>query len=118
MTLYETMLAIAEAKKPQGYLRAYEADLTTHDRNTLANAPDGARYLWILRENGTQLFEIASGHDPVWATYWLTTDAGHNPPNLVFLASGGTVKPISYDRAIQLAKTPHPEGKVIKFCLS
>lgn len=118
MSIYEKMVTIAETLKPKGYLRAYEADLTKHDAGQLANAKPGARYVWILRENGTQLFEVATGRDAAWVTYWLNN--AHNPPNLTFLATvdTGEVRPISYDRARELAKIPHPEGKVIKFSLS
>lgn len=118
MSLLEKMVAIAEVKKPLGYLRAYEADLTTHDANQLANAKPGMRYLWVLRECGTELFEIASGRDPAWLTYWL--DHAHNPPNLVFLATvdTDTVRPIAYEAARKLAHTPHPDGKVIRVSLA
>lgn len=118
MTVYEKIVAIAESNKAAGYLRAYEADLTKHDQNTLANASSSQRFVWILRESGTQLFPIAAGHDPIWCTYWFAT--GKSLPCLTFFIDMDkeSVKPITYEQARKFAKIPHPDGKVVNFSFS
>jgi hypothetical protein len=112
MTVYDQLLAIAAAKRPEGYLAHYETDLTTHDCATLSRAPVGARFIWIMRSHGTELFAIGTGRDPVWATYWLNPAQGNcqKAPSLCYLIAGNSVTPISYERAIRLANEKAPAG--------
>jgi len=107
MTIYETLCGIVDNNP--GHLTAYKNDLHVIDKGVLESVQPGSRYLWVLRECGTQLFEIASGHQPIWVTYWLT------PGNLAYLVDvdSGKVEPISHDKARELAQTPHPAGKVV-----
>lgn len=123
MRIYDRLEAIAGEKAAEGYLRAYQADMTTHDRRTLDESKLGQRYLWILRDCGTEMFHIASGKEAIWATYWLRKGQTTTPslPYLVTVtADGGAhglVVPTDYDTAIELANEPHPEGKLIKISL-
>jgi hypothetical protein len=123
--IYEKLVAIAAQQSSLGYLAHYQDDLHVHDKRTLDGAKHGQRYLWVLRTCGTALFEIESGHDSVWATYWLDQGNIRDTPSLVYLitiasdgADSGVISKISYDYARTLASLPHPEGKVIKFSLS
>ena len=121
MTTYDKLLAIASSKMGSGYLRGYETDLTTHDRMTLLGAVEGAQYVWLLREHGTELFPIASGLNPVWATYWLDAGDSARVPTLAFHVTVGAgdreVMAISPERARRLASVPHPQGLVRGFSL-
>jgi hypothetical protein len=112
MTVYDQLLAIAAAKRAEGYLAHYETDLTTHDARQLAAAAAGDRFVWIMRSHGTELFSIGTGRDPVWATYWLNPAQGNcqKTPSLCYLIAGNTVTPISYDRAVRLANEKAPAG--------
>lgn len=113
-TVYDKLAAIAADKAPLGYLRAYANDLHVIDRDTLATAPEGARFVWALRPCGTALFPIGVGHDMVWLTYWL--DSGNIPatPTLTYLvevtSDGGKVQAISHALARKLSAIPHPVG--------
>lgn len=125
MSIYQKLVAIAAEQSAKGYLAHYRNDLHVHDKRTLDGAKHGQRYLWILRDCGTELFEIESGRDSVWATYWLDQGNMRDTPSLAYLilvasdgAESGTVSPIDYDRARSLASLPHPEGKIIRFSLS
>jgi hypothetical protein len=125
MTVYYQLVDIAAEKHSAGYLNHYTADLTEHDKRTLAQSQAGQRYIWILRTHGTALFPVAAGHDSVWATYWLDKGNDSRAPSLCYLISiasdggtVGTVKAITYDRARRLATEPHPHGRVVKFSLS
>jgi hypothetical protein len=118
-SIYDQLAAIASANHGAGYLVAYAADLHTHDKRTLSEAKAGARFVFVLRPHGTELFAVASGRDPVWCTFWLTGGMGHmsDAPSLCFLvkvandgAADGTVRSISQDAARKLAAIPHPQG--------
>lgn len=119
MSIYEKLVGLAAKHAPDGYLRAYRGDLTIHDARQLAEPKQGARYIWILRESGTQLFEIASGADAGWVTYFVDSPA-YATPYLFFLAdvSADTVKTITPARAAELARIPHPQGKAVRVSLS
>jgi hypothetical protein len=112
MTVFDQLVQIAAAKAPVGYLRAYRNDLFEHDRNAL-DAPKSDRYIWILRECGTELFPVAIGHDAIWATYWLTQGNSRDVPSLAYLVTLATAKvePVTYERAECLAREAHPQGK-------
>lgn len=118
-TIYDQLSALASAHHGAGYLVAYAADLHQHDKRTLGLAKAGARFVFVLRPHGTELFEIASGRDPVWCTFWLSGGMGHDKdaPSLCFLvtaasdgAADGRVVSISQDAARKLASVPHPQG--------
>lgn len=124
MTIYERLEAIATEKTAEGYLRAYRADLTKYDLLELERSKAGDRFIWILRDCGTELFAIASGKDAVWATYWLGRGNSSTPslPYLVTVTAdggaSGSVVPTDDESAIELANIPHPEGKRLTFSLS
>lgn len=122
MTIYDQLATIANDKSSLGYLAHYKADLHRIDRDTLNNARAGSRYLWVLRDCGTELFEIAAGRESVWVTYWLDQGNRRDTPSLTYLidvasdgATNGTVRPISYASTRKLAAVPHPQGLRIKF---
>jgi hypothetical protein len=118
--VYPTLASIADSNAAGGYLRGYSADLHEHDKRTLAESKAGDRFVWALRDHGTELFAIAAGRDAVWLTYWL--DGGGCSaalPALCFLVevladggASGKVSPISHDKARKLAAIPHPQGFV------
>lgn len=124
LTVFDQLTQIAAPLQLQGYLRAYEADLTKHDRNTLAESSKGDRFVWAIRECGTQLFPVATGLDPVWLTYWLDKGNSSRIPTRCYQISvtrdggaDGAVLSISDNAARRLAAIPHPEGKVVRFSL-
>lgn len=107
-TLYAKLCVVATTHESAGYLSAYQKDLHVHDKRVLKEtAEPGVHYVWILRDHGTELFEIASGRDPAWLTHWT-----RNGKCLAFLLDHDldTVTPLTIEEADRLANVPHPEG--------
>ena len=114
MTPFEQLQTIAAQHAAAGYLSAYATDLTRHDRAILDTAPAGARFLWILRSHGTELFRIGVGRDPVWATYWLDEQCAHAPPIPYLIdIDANRVRLVGHGRARQLALQPAPLARRI-----
>jgi hypothetical protein len=118
VSVIDQLTAIAAGKFADGYLRAYANDLHVIDRDTLEKSKAGDRFVWALRDCGTQLFQVASGHDSIWLTYWLDQGDVRDTPTLCWSVvvggdsgASGDVHLISRDRARALASIPHPEGK-------
>jgi hypothetical protein len=122
--IIDRLARIAGFFATDGYLKAYSDDLFVHDRRSLERSKAGDRFVWALREAGTQLFPIAAGMDSIWLTFWLDQGNMRAVPTKCYvvrvLADGGAdgkVTAISDDTARKLASLPHPEGKVIKLSL-
>lgn len=103
--LYTQMRRILR-QHPQ-FLQHYRTDFSRHDRDELRRHGRGVELLWLVRENGSELFAIAHGKRPEWITYWLSY------PHKVFrlrvgrVVSGqtfGTIDEIGDDKAVQLAR--------------
>ena len=119
MSIYEQLARIAE-RNPH-LLVAYKADLHEHDKRTLAKAERGTEFIWILRDHGTELFEMHRGSNPVWVTYWIDQKMhGNIGPqkrlcyHIFVTADGGvegTVRPITVERARLLAHEPPAKPK-------
>jgi hypothetical protein len=118
-SVYDQLVQIAADKAPQGYLAHYRDDLFRIDRECL-EAPIAGQYIWILRTCGTALFPIAVGHDALWATYWLDRGNTRESPSLAYLLTlaDNSVRPITYERATQLAHIPAPDGRKVRFSLA
>jgi hypothetical protein len=119
ISIYDQLVQIAADKASQGYLAHYRDDLFRIDRNSL-ETPIADRYIWILRGCGTALFPIATGHDALWATYWLNQGNTPESPSLAYLLTlaDNSVRPITYERATQLAHIPAPDGRKVRFSLA
>lgn len=114
--IFDRLVAIADANPH--LLTAYRNDLHGHDKVELTGAARSDRYIWILREHGTELFPVGYGLDPVWATYWLESRTYIVAPLAYEVdLKAGTVAQITYDRARELASIPHPCGRQIKISL-
>lgn len=112
---------IATAAQHPLLLVSYRDDLLVHDRSQLADAQVDDAFVWLLRENGTQMKRVGSDTDPLFVTYWITErllrDYRNAPPKTFLVrvtgvsADGGrdgTVQEISYDRARALAEQAPP----------
>jgi hypothetical protein len=105
MTIYQKLVQIC-AENPS-LLVSYKTDLTKHDLDTLEHSKAGERYIWVLRERGTQMHPLERGEDPHFVTYhiknsreaqyYLITCAGTNL---------GDVVRISVEEAERLVKLP------------
>jgi len=65
---YDLVRGIADKLKPQGYLRAYENDLTKHDREMIVGA-QGGQFIWAVRDTGTWCLtrqEFCGDHTDQW----------------------------------------------------
>jgi hypothetical protein len=110
MSAYDRLAEIAHHLEPLGYLAAYKADLTTHDKARLDRATPDESFVWLIRQSGTELFPVGAGMHAAWLTYWLDPAHVCGPPPLCYFVQGETVKAISHKAANTLANRPHPEG--------
>ena len=53
----------------------YRADLEVYDRQVLHQVPPGTRFLWIVRESGTDFCRLDHPLDRLNAAYWLRQHA-------------------------------------------
>lgn len=111
LPVIEQLQAIATSK-PE-LLVAYADDLHKHDAGALALSVAGERFVWLLRNHGTELFRLNAGRDPVWLTYWLDTKsigpsvATYRAYLVTVTGDGGltgTVSPITHADASRYAR--------------
>ncbi len=109
-SLYDQLNAIVSANPD--FLRSFQQDFQETDRQILANSPAGIEFVWILRRQGTQIFQIGAGFDPMSVIYWIR-EGDVKVFHLRVTDNGGVdgeVEEISYDRATALANTPAPKN--------
>lgn len=107
-TLFNLMSRIVRAHAH--VLLAYRTDFWLHDQYALLyKTRPGDEYVWILRDHGTQLFQLYQGNDAIGVSYWLSADQPHNRAYHVVCMDErgyGTVQPLTRERAIELASLP------------
>lgn len=102
------------ASEPE-LLVSYADDLNKHDANALALSVKGERFVWLLRDHGTELFRLNIGRDPVFVTFWIDqkrqgpSAAKHRAYLVTVTSDGGltgTVSPITHEEATRYACEP------------
>lgn len=98
---------IAAGSSPDQWPRHYTMDLST-DYQTLIREDAPTRFIWILRESGTELYplDMDDNWTPGYVRAALGWQAENHPEALVFHWNGYTLEPVNYATAKTLAALP------------
>lgn len=112
MNVYEKLVQIADSDPK--LLVSYSQDLTVHDKHAIGLMKSFTQFIWCCRENGTELFQLGIGREPIWLTFWLNGPGklGTERTFLVNMTTNGTgeVEEIPHEDAIRLANQQTTNG--------
>lgn len=98
-------------------LAGYQRDFHVHDRRAIRRMKTGQRWLWVLRTNGTVLFPIGVGQNPIWVTHWFQDGTAGSVRTFLITVTAdgcdGTVRAVSREQALALVQEPAPKGMVV-----
>ncbi len=90
-----------------GWPVVYRTDITKIDRQTLSRKDAPESFLWILRECGTDLFDLDNPQSPRTHRFnleWFEATMREHPENKTYLYDLGTLREVSIERCRKALK--------------